>query len=251
MVWCQTTSWHGAAGIAQNPLPMFRAGRKCDCVSPKQVTKKYTTKNRRLCRVDFFAVRAALVTTARRSSECRPDDKAEATSRVVALCGAKQGPQGFVAEPQKPAAQLLGRIVAGIKFSPYSVQMNLSRAPRKKKRGGSGTELPTMAPRHHGTTAPWHHSTTATQQHGTTAPRHHGTTAQELHSTTASLGHNNTITPRHHGTTARKARSMLDCLFRTVWCIGGAHATSLSSTGLVEFAEVASAASALGEISLR
>ena len=28
--------------------------------------------------------------------------KAEATSRFVALCGAKQGPQGFVAEPQKP-----------------------------------------------------------------------------------------------------------------------------------------------------
>ena len=42
------------------------------------------------------------VTTTRGSSECRPDDKAEATSRFVVLCDAKQGPQGFVAEPQKP-----------------------------------------------------------------------------------------------------------------------------------------------------
>ena len=63
--------------------------------------QKYTTKNRRLCPVDFFAVRA-LVTTTRSSSECRPEDEAKATSRAVALCGAKQGPQGFVADPQKP-----------------------------------------------------------------------------------------------------------------------------------------------------
>ena len=42
------------------------------------------------------------VTTTRGSSECRPDDKAEATSRFVVLCDAKQGPQGFVAEPEKP-----------------------------------------------------------------------------------------------------------------------------------------------------
>ena len=44
------------------------------------------------------------MTTTRGSSEFRPDDKAEATSRAVALCtlcGAKQGPQGPVAEPQK------------------------------------------------------------------------------------------------------------------------------------------------------
>ena len=51
--------------------------------------QKYTTKNRRLCPVEFGAVRVALMTTTRGSSECRPDDKAEATSRFVALCGAK------------------------------------------------------------------------------------------------------------------------------------------------------------------
>ena len=45
----------------------------------------------------------ALTTTTCGSSECRPDGEAEATSRVVALCGAKQGPQGFVADPKKPA----------------------------------------------------------------------------------------------------------------------------------------------------
>ena len=38
-------------------------------------------------------VRVALVTTTYGSSECRPDGKAEATSRFVALCGATQGPQ--------------------------------------------------------------------------------------------------------------------------------------------------------------
>ena len=43
------------------------------------------------------------VTTTRGSSECRPDDKAEATSRFVVLCDVKQGPQGFVADPKKPA----------------------------------------------------------------------------------------------------------------------------------------------------
>ena len=43
------------------------------------------------------------VSTTRGSSECRPDDKAEATSRLVVLCDAKQGPQGFVADPKKPA----------------------------------------------------------------------------------------------------------------------------------------------------
>ena len=65
--------------------------------------QKYTTKNRRLCPVEFSAVRAALVTTTRGSSECRPEEEAKSTSRAVALCGAKQEPQDFVADPQKPA----------------------------------------------------------------------------------------------------------------------------------------------------
>ena len=51
----------------------------------------------------FFVVCVALTTTTCSSSECRPDGEAEATSRFVALCGAKQGPQGFVADPKKPA----------------------------------------------------------------------------------------------------------------------------------------------------
>ena len=45
-------------------------------------------------------VHVALVTTTRGSSEFRPDGEAEARSRFVALCGAKQEPQGFVAEPK-------------------------------------------------------------------------------------------------------------------------------------------------------
>ena len=59
--------------------------------------------------------------------------KAEATSRLVALCGAKQGPQGFVAEPQKPVTT--GCIVAGATSAKDCPAVNLSRAQRKKKAG--------------------------------------------------------------------------------------------------------------------
>ena len=51
-------------------------------------------------------VRVALMTTTRGSSECRPDGEAEATRRFVALRGAKQGPQGFVADSQKAGTTL-------------------------------------------------------------------------------------------------------------------------------------------------
>ena len=103
---CRTTPWYGVARMASTLRCMnARNSRLRPCFAEKAqiVTKKYTTTNRRLCPVEFFAVCVALVTTTRGSSQCRPDDKAEATSRLVALCGAKQEPQGFVAEPESPA----------------------------------------------------------------------------------------------------------------------------------------------------
>ena len=53
----------------------------------------------------------ALGTTTRGSSVCRPDGEAEARGRFVALCSAKQGSQGFVAEQKNH--QLFWHIVAG------------------------------------------------------------------------------------------------------------------------------------------
>ena len=81
------------------------------------------------------------VTTTRGSSECRPDDKAEATSRFVVLCDVKQGPQGFVADPKKPARFPGQRCRVHVRQDLSAV--NLSRVQRKKSGAVPCTDLPT------------------------------------------------------------------------------------------------------------
>ena len=141
VVGCRMALWYNAAGIA---ITLAH-----ECSELKVVTllrrkvasshQKYTTKNRRLCPVECCAVCVALVTTTCGSSECRPDDKAEATSRFVARSRSRKASWQNQKNPQ-----LLRRIVAGTRFSPDLVQLNLSRVPRNKRRRGSGTELPTF-----------------------------------------------------------------------------------------------------------
>ena len=133
VAWCRMTRWYGAAGMASTLLCRMLGTPGCDSVSPKQVTKNTPTKNRRLCPVEFFVVCVALVTTTCSSSECQPDDEAETTSRVVALCGAKQGPQGFVAE-QKPRQGFRSNVAGSTSASIYPA-VDLSRVPTKKKAG--------------------------------------------------------------------------------------------------------------------
>ena len=88
-------------------------------------------------------VRVALMTTTRGSSIRRPEGESEATSRVVALCGAKQGPPSFMADQtKKKTPQLLGRMVVVCTSSKICPTVDLSRAPTERKRGGSGTYLP-------------------------------------------------------------------------------------------------------------
>ena len=82
------------------------------------------------CFPEPAVVRLALVTTTHSSSECRPDGEAEATSQAVALCGAKQGPQGFMAEPQNPATTRAHR--CGFTSAKICPDVDLSRVPAKK-----------------------------------------------------------------------------------------------------------------------
>ena len=102
VVGCRTTPWYGAAGMPSTlPCTNARNSRLRPCFAEKLhlVTKNKPTNPCRLCPVEFCAVCVALVTTTRGCSSADRMTKAEATSRFVALCGAKQGPQGFVAEP--------------------------------------------------------------------------------------------------------------------------------------------------------
>ena len=80
------------------------------------------------------------------------------------------------------------------------------------------------------------------------------------HGTTTSPRHNSTTVPQRPSTKAPKrerAEKHDRCSIAFLawqWprcCVGGAHATSASSTSWVEFAEVASATCSLGKISLR
>ena len=103
--WTARSPTCSAAGMPSTLLcTNARNSRLRPCFAEKtQIVTKNTQPRTVDCAPSNF-VRSVLpfVTTTRGSSECRPDEKAEATSRFVALCGAKQKPQGFVAEPQKP-----------------------------------------------------------------------------------------------------------------------------------------------------
>ena len=98
LVWCQTAPRYGAAGIAQHRLRDAQSWSRWLCFAETSHQKKYTNKSRRLCPVEFVVVRVALVTTT-----CGEVPTGWRSRSHKPLCGAKQGPQGFVAEPKKPA----------------------------------------------------------------------------------------------------------------------------------------------------
>ena len=88
VVGCRTTPWYGAAGMPSTLLcTNARNSRLRPCFAEKLhlVTKNKPTNPCRLCPVEFCAVRVALVTTTRGSSECRPDDESRSHKP---LCGA-------------------------------------------------------------------------------------------------------------------------------------------------------------------
>ena len=121
---CGLVSENAFARRRQDGLALFAqcsqwARHRCDMELAETSHQKYTNKelkNRRgfsrveeLCPVEWSVL--PLVTTTRGASVCQLDGEAEATSHFVALCGAKQGPQGFVADPQN--LSLLRRIFTG------------------------------------------------------------------------------------------------------------------------------------------
>ena len=98
------SAWHGAEWHCGTAPPGWPAPSPARCsellevtvfhrkvadafvsTTRKQDTKNTPTKHHRLHPVEFFVVCVALMTTTRGTSECRPDGKAEATSRFVAL----------------------------------------------------------------------------------------------------------------------------------------------------------------------
>ena len=123
------TPWYGAAGMAGTLCTVLGAGCRCDFVSTKQVAKIHQqTEPRGLCPVEFFVVCVALVTRTRSSSEYRPDIKAEATGRLVALS------RGRMASWQIHKKRvLLRRMVPGAMSAKICPAVALGRAPVKKK----------------------------------------------------------------------------------------------------------------------
>ena len=94
--------------------------------------QKYTNKSCQLCPVEFFVVRVALVTTTRGSSECWPDGEAEATSRFVVLCGAKQKPQTLRGRTETKLSTTLAHSALQVPYLPVSASFGSESCFGKK-----------------------------------------------------------------------------------------------------------------------